>query len=97
MNPIRIKMNPDLADIIPGYLESIKKDLIILEKSLKSGDFKTIAKISHQMKGTALSYGFPDLTKFGSQMEIASQAGDLPQLVVLLGKTKVYLEAIVLE
>ena len=47
---------------------------------LKAGNVTELKTKGHNMKGTAASYGFPDLTRLGAAIEQAARASDLQQL-----------------
>jgi HPt (histidine-containing phosphotransfer) domain-containing protein len=72
-NKIEITIDLDLQDIVPGYLDSVKKDLIVLNDALKGSHFEKIETLGHRMKGVAISYGFSFLTDLGKEMELAAK------------------------
>jgi HPt (histidine-containing phosphotransfer) domain-containing protein len=71
-----IKADPELADLIPDYLESRKGDLPLPEAALRSGDFATIASLGHRMRGTGASFGFAAITEIGDRLEQSGTAAD---------------------
>jgi len=66
------------------YIERRRQDLETLRSSLASQDFTTFARMGHQLKGNAASYGFPELEAIAIAMEIAgvNQAQDAAQACV---------------
>ena len=48
----------DLADIIPGYLDSKREECVQLRELAGQGDFAEIRAIAHCMKGSGGCYGF---------------------------------------
>lgn len=68
-NKIVVKLDSDLEDIIPGYLENRRKDLIVLRQAKLDGDFDVPRILGHRMKGSGAGYGFEEITGFGREIE----------------------------
>ncbi len=64
--------DPDLEDLIPGFLENRRQDLARLAAALQRGEYETIRNLGHAMKGFGKSYGFADITEIGSRIERAA-------------------------
>ena len=73
---IRIQIDPDLQELIPGYLENRRNDLQIYRDALEQGDFKAIAVLGHSMKGSGGGYGFQELSDIGRALENAAKSQD---------------------
>ena len=88
---------PDgLEEFAPAYLTSRKNELPVLFQLLHGLDFAAIRRIAHDMKGTGSSFGFPELSRIGEQLQIsASDAKEaevnrqLRQLSDYLGRVRV--------
>ncbi|MDP8989496.1 MAG: response regulator, partial [Acidobacteriota bacterium] len=76
LEPITIEISLDLEDIVPGYLAARRTELPVMEGLLAASDFKGLAALAHNLKGTGASYGFPDLTRIGSVLEHAAKETD---------------------
>jgi HPt (histidine-containing phosphotransfer) domain-containing protein len=76
LEKIRIRVDPDLQDLIPDYLENRGKDLLVYQQALEEDDFDSIAVLGHSMKGSGGGYGFNDLTSIGRAIEKAAQSRD---------------------
>ncbi len=70
---IRVRVDPDLEDLIPGFLENRRKDLQQLNGALKAGDFDVIRTLGHKMKGDGGGYGFQRITEIGAALEQAAK------------------------
>ena len=70
---IVVHVDPDLADLIPGFLENRQKDVQALQQALRTGDYATIGKLGHQMKGIGGGYGFDALSDIGCALEQAAK------------------------
>ena len=73
---IRIRIDSDLQDLIPGYLENRGKDLLVYQQALEKDNFDAIAILGHSMKGSGGGYGFNDLSTIGRAIEKAAKNRD---------------------
>ncbi len=64
-----IEVDPEIADLIPMFLDSRSQDAAKLEDLFKSENFEEMAKICHTIKGIARPYGFPTLESLAIEME----------------------------
>jgi PAS domain S-box-containing protein len=85
---------PEIADLVPRYLEKRRNEVGILNEALKTRDFARIRRIAHGIKGSGAGYGLPELTNFGKRLEEAAAAGDESQLQEQLAQMTKYLERI---
>jgi PAS domain S-box-containing protein len=69
LEPIRIEIPPGLDDIVPGYLANRRKEASEMIDLLAASDFERLSILSHNLKGTARGYGFPDLVQMGYALE----------------------------
>ena len=73
---IRVRVDPVLQDLIPGYLENREKDLLTYHQALEKDNFDAIAILGHSMKGSGGGYGFDDLSSIGRAIEKAAMNKD---------------------
>src|SRR5574342_106729 len=82
-----VYIDPDLEEIIPGFLENRRKDATTLQTALQAKDFKTVRLLGHRMKGDGGGYGFDTISTIGDELEQAAIQEDKPaierQLVAL--------------
>lgn len=71
--PILVTVDADLEDIVPGFLEGRRKDVIELRQALRDGNYETVRIIGHTMKGSGGGYGFQAITEIGRQLESAAK------------------------
>jgi CheY-like chemotaxis protein len=76
----------DLSDLIPGYLASIKKELVLAQSALACNELDLIANAGHKMKGTGVSYGFISISKAGRALEDAAKAAQVGAVSTLLAE-----------
>lgn len=67
-----IRVDPELADLIPFFLEHRNDDLQRALDALRIGDFPCLQRIGHNLKGSAGGYGFDGLTAIGFRLEQAA-------------------------
>ncbi len=66
----------ELEEIMPGFLQNRKKDIVELAKHIIAKDFKSMQVIGHNLSGNAGGYGLERLGEFGSNLEKASISSD---------------------
>lgn len=72
---------PDIPDDLKArYLERRRKDVISCSEAVQQRDFKTLERVGHQIKGNALSFGYPELETIGAEIEISAKSQDVPGL-----------------
>ncbi len=75
---IIVKIDPDLEDLIPGFLNNRANDVESIRTLLESEDLDQIQILGHSMKGAGGGYGFDRITEIGGIIETAAVAGDVP-------------------
>ncbi len=76
MDKIIVQCDPDLEDLIPGYINNRQKDIIALRQCLSVDDFDKMRTLGHSMKGSGGGYGFDSITELGARIENAALASD---------------------
>jgi hypothetical protein len=89
--PIRIRVDPDLACLIPGFLENRRQDVKSLLDALHRGDFETARILGHSMKGSGGGYGFNGITDIGGEIEAAAKHGDAMAIRTCVNALSLYL------
>jgi HPt (histidine-containing phosphotransfer) domain-containing protein len=57
----------------PRFIAHRRDDVVTIRSCLVDGDFETIARLGHNMRGNGPSYGFPDLAEIGERLEYAAR------------------------
>ena len=91
------KIDSDLKEIIPNFMNGRKKDIGLLETAIKESDFAEIQSIGHKLKGNAGSYGFDGLGDIGHGIEKAAKESKLEEIEQLFDDYKKHLEQIEIE
>ena len=88
---IRVNIDPDLEDLIPGFLNNRRNDVEQIRASLRTGDYATIRLLGHSMKGAGGGYGFDPITEYGGEMEQAALQQDVAAIEASLARLADYL------
>ena len=89
-------VDPDLRDLIPGYLENRQKDITTIKNALKSADFAKIRVLGHSMKGSGGGYGFMPISNIGEAIEKAAKNKDRNSIKNHLTELSDFLERVTL-
>jgi hypothetical protein len=89
-------LDPDLRDLIPGYLENRQKDIKTITNSIRIADFDKIRLLAHSMRGSGGGYGFMPISKIGEALEEAARLKDLKQIKKHLNELSDFLERVTL-
>ena len=73
---VLVRANSILADLTPEFLRNRRQDVITILGALDRGDFETVEKLGHGMKGAGGSYGFQAITDIGAALEHAASSTD---------------------
>lgn len=68
---ITVRIDPDIKELIPNYLNNRHKDVQSILAALDKKDFDAIHILGHSMKGSGEGYGFNLITQIGSALEEA--------------------------
>lgn len=92
-----VDVDPDLATIVPGYLENKRKEVSDLENALARSDYEFIQRYGHRLKGSGGGYGFPKLTELGAALEIQCTSKKFDELSEIVSELRAYLERVRLK
>jgi HPt (histidine-containing phosphotransfer) domain-containing protein len=91
---IIINVDPEIADLIPGFLENRRKDIKAMDEALRQGDFEAIQVLGHSMKGAGGSYGFDTVTDIGKSLEEAAKKNNAEGIQRSVGELAAYLDRV---
>lgn len=89
---IRIHVDPDLMELIPGYIEHRNEDVAKMLDLLEKESYRKIERCGHSMKGTGGGYGFNEISKIGDFIENAGKAKDKILIQEGINQLKNFLE-----
>ncbi|MZG52754.1 MAG: Hpt domain-containing protein [Nitrospinae bacterium] len=85
-------VDPDLRELIPGYLKNRRKDIKAIDAALKDSDLKKICTLGHSMKGSGGGYGFMEISVIGAAIELAAKEKAPDKILNHLDELKSYLK-----
>jgi len=95
--PARVVVDAELADLVPRFLDNVRKNPPAITKALEREDFPAIVTLGHNMKGTGTGFGFPRITEIGALIEDAAKKKDADTIRNRNRELKEYLERIEVE
>ena len=67
-----VRVGSSLAELVPGFLESRRRDVEKIAAALERSDFDNVRILGHNMKGSGAGYGFSRITEIGASLEQAA-------------------------
>lgn len=92
--PLRISIDPDLRDLIPGFLQNRRQDIQTLQEALTIGNFDTIRTLGHRMRGDGGGYGFHMISEIGHALEKAALEKNSDEITARVQELGTYLDRI---
>jgi HPt (histidine-containing phosphotransfer) domain-containing protein len=71
--------DPDLRDLVELFARELPQRVEQIALAHDSGDWETLQRLAHQLKGAAGSYGFHQITPFAAGLEMAVKNGEPKQ------------------
>ena len=91
---IVVRVDIDIEDLIPGYLEMTRADVKSLQAALDAGEYETVGRIGHSLKGSGGGYGFDAISEIGRKIEQLSKSRAHGDLALLAGELGLYLDRV---
>jgi HPt (histidine-containing phosphotransfer) domain-containing protein len=66
---LTVSIEKDLEVLVQRFLARKREDLSSARIALAAGDYETIRRIGHDLKGAGEGFGFPELSAFGAALE----------------------------
>lgn len=74
--PVVVHVDAAFEPLLPKFMTNRKKEITAMTDALAEGDFETVRKVAHGMKGVSGSYGFPEMTTVAARLEQAAKTTD---------------------
>ena len=71
-------------DALSRYIRNRSEDLRKCREYFGTKNFEEIERIGHKLKGNGSTFGFPDLSKIGMELEVHAKKEDLSALQKVL-------------
>lgn len=80
------------AEMKKKYIDRRAKDAVELGQALAAKNAEPFQRVGHQLKGNAVTFGYPELSDLGKEMEEAAIRGDFACLQAQLTALEVWLK-----
>jgi hypothetical protein len=99
MKEVIARVDPDLCDLIPSFLEHKRDDArqILSGIAREQIDFKAVSGIGHKLKGEGGSYGLDEISLFGAEIEQAALNHDVETVRRYANELAAYLDSVQIE
>ncbi|TIH19944.1 Hpt domain-containing protein [Marinifilum sp. JC120] len=91
------RIDADLQGLVSGFIKITYNEIKDLEDALNAGDMDVVARIGHNLKGSALNYGFSQLGAIGLRIETCAALNKPDEVQVELEVLKDYVERVEVE
>ncbi|MGH7229007.1 MAG: Hpt domain-containing protein [Nitrospiraceae bacterium] len=81
-------------DLVPGFLNNRRKDVITIHEALEAGNFEAIRILGHRLMGDGGSYGFDAISVIGATLEQAATNQDSEKIRRSAGELSDYVERV---
>ena len=81
---IEAEIEKELEKLKRPYLESVHQRRQRMQQAVEKGDFETVQRLAHNLKGSGSSYGFDDVSELGAELEKAATERKADQVRTLL-------------
>ena len=94
---VTVSIDPDLEELVPGFLANRRKDVAALISAVQTCDVKTIRLLGHRMKGDGGGYGFQEISQIGEALEQAAIREDWKMVAEQTEALTVFLDLVDVE
>ena len=71
-----VVVDEELSAILPKFINNVRRNPSAIAAALARDDFATIRSLGHNMKGTGSSFGLPQISEIGNELEQAAKQQD---------------------
>jgi HPt (histidine-containing phosphotransfer) domain-containing protein len=96
MEKLLIRVDPDLSDLMPGFLANKRADVGKILAAAAAADYAALRGIGHKIKGEGGSYGFDRISEIGAEVERAAIDQNLEEIRRCGENLTIYLESVVI-
>lgn len=74
----------NLVPLVHGFLQRRQTEVGVMKAALNNSEFAVLKLHGHRLKGNGASFGFPEMTEIGMQLEMAADQQDLERARALV-------------
>lgn len=86
------KISSELEPLTKSFMNNSYIDLEHLKNAYKSKDYKAVERLGHNIKGSALNYGFDLLAEIGKEIEKAALLKSDNEIEALFDRFEYYMK-----
>lgn len=72
--------DPEFQQLIKDYIVYLNGLVPEISAAIDTGDYASVTKIGHNIKGSGGGYGFSELTEIGQEIEFGGKASDVNRM-----------------
>ncbi len=99
--PARAKLDvvvdEDLSAILPKFLDNVRRNPAAIAEALSRDDYDAIRSLGHKMKGTGGSFGLPQISELGDQLERAAKQQNADAVRALNRLLQQFLDSVAIQ
>jgi HPt (histidine-containing phosphotransfer) domain-containing protein len=81
---MKIKIDPDIKDLVPEYLENLENTIQNMKMWAQESNFEDIVREAHKCKGHGKAYGFSFVSTIGEKIEARGKEKNLDKVMALI-------------
>ena len=90
MAEIIVKVDTDIMELIPGFMENRKKNIATINEAIIGNDWETVYQVAHKIKGSAGLYGLTELSSLAKELEFAGKEKNADKAIEYFKKIEEY-------
>ncbi len=94
---VKVKIDPDLQEIVPGYIQKRINEIPALKNALLALDFSALETLGHRLKGSGGGYGLNELGKLGAELEAGAKTKSVAKIAATINAIEEYLNNLEVE
>lgn len=92
-----IKVDIELKELMPAYLQSRREELGRIPALLEAGDFDALWVVGHKLHGSGGGFGLDFISELGERMEASAKAADKAAVTAQAAELKEFLGSVEIE
>jgi PAS domain S-box-containing protein len=89
-----IEFDPEIAELVPGFLARKREDVQALTAAIERLDYQALCAIGHRIKGEGAGFGFEEISEIGRALEAAAASSDADAARGLVSALADYLDRV---
>ena len=88
---IRLSVEPELRELVPGFLTSRRRDLEALGRAIDQGDLAAVHNVGQNIRSFSRVLGIEQLTELGEEIQLAADEKSTRRIASLQAQLADYL------